>query len=585
MLMLLLTIFTAQAATVRASSTHRDADGSYTAAQAFDGSFRTGWAESKPGSTEGEWIEIDLGQSTQIDNIAVWPGNLKKGSRSFREYSRPRTIQVVIDGKPHGNAVILEDKMHRKVITIGARGRKVRIAIQDAYEGIVFTDTHIAEVSVNFPNGPLSRYDNWLKTADAKRRHKQFSDQLDAAYIKQKDTEFGDKDAFAFLLDSVAEGPPYARDRVSSLVPLGYRAQAAPASAKAMKALRLLKDANAIPAFEMAALRATGDLESEAQQTAELLRAHQDMIGQQHSNVPFWGDTGWNLGALQGFGEPLAMDMDKDGNIFVADTGNNRIQRFALNGRAEKQWGPGAELADAWFEAGRPWYASGARPGTKVGEFTNPVDVAVIPTKEGDGFAALDAQGRVQVFDAKGRPVVSWNLSTAKNPRSGLGGDGYLLYLPKRNALLAVMQNEARLHGLDSEELAAWKITDGAPRAAEADPKGNVLFSYGNQIIKYHPEGFRYGTVITKDQLGEGHEDLDMALDEKNKLWVLTDNGTIIKFKRPGVVDFSVRAIDRPLTHPRIVVREGMVFFLSDDRIEQVDALQARMDAETQPEG
>ena len=35
----------------------------------------------------------------------------------------------------------------------------------------------------------------------------------------------------------------------------GYRIQAAPSSAKAMKALRLLKDANAIPAFEMAALR------------------------------------------------------------------------------------------------------------------------------------------------------------------------------------------------------------------------------------------------------------------------------------------------------------------------------------------
>ena len=100
------------------------------------------------------------------------------------------------------------------------------------------------------------------------------------------------------------------------------------------------------------------------------------------------------------------------------------------------------------------------------------------------------------------------------------------MYLPKQNALLAVMQNEARLHALDSEELAAWKITDGAPRAAEADTKGNIMFGYGDQIIRYHPEGFRYGTIITRDQLGHGHEDLDLALYEKNTLWVLTDNGT-----------------------------------------------------------
>ena len=585
MLMMFLTLLAAEAATVRASSTQKDEDGTHAAIRAFDGSFGTGWAESAPGTTEGEWLEIDLGRTTQVDNIAIWPGNLKKGSRSFREYSRPRTIQIMIDGKTHGNPIILEDKMHRKTVDVGARARKVRITIQDAYEGIVFTDTHIAEVSINFPNGPLARYDGWLQSSDAKRRHQQFSDRLDDAYIKHKDTEFGDDASFKFLMDAVSEGPPYAKARVSSYVPLGYRAQATPASAKAMKALRLLKDANAIPAFEMAALRATGEVESQARQTAELLRAHQDMIGQQHANVPFWGDVGWNLGALQSFGEPLAMDMDDAGNILVADTGNNRIQRFTLNGRAEKQWGAGADLANAWFETGRPWYASGAMPGTEVGTFTNPVDVTVIPTKEGDGFAALDALGRVQIFDPQGRPVISWTLSTAKKPRPGLGGDGHILYLPKQDALLAVVQNEARLHALDSEEIASWKITDGAPRAAEADSKGNILFGYGDQVIKYHPDGFRYGTIIDREQLGQGHEDFDLALDEKNKLWVLTDNGAIIKFKRPGVVDFRVQAVERPLKHPRIVVRQGMLFVMSDDRIEQVDALQAKMDAEQQSEG
>ena len=85
---------------------------------------------------------------------------------------------------------------------------------------------------------------------------------------------------------------------------------------------------------------------------------------------------------------------------------------------------------------------------------------------------------------------------------------------------------------------------------------------------------------MTGDQLGRGHEDFDMAIDEKKRLWVLTDSGRVVKFKRPGVVEFAVDAIDRPLKHPRIEVKDGIVFYCSDDRIEQVDVLQARLDAE-----
>ena len=162
MLIMLLTLMTADASVVRASSTHKDADTSYTATKAFDGTFRTSWAESKAGGTEGEWLEIDLGRTTQVDNVAIWPGNLSKGSRTFREYARPRTIELTLDGKPVGNSIVLQDKVHRKVIPVDSRGRKLRIRIIDAHEGIVFSDTHIAEVAVNFTSGPLTRYDNWL---------------------------------------------------------------------------------------------------------------------------------------------------------------------------------------------------------------------------------------------------------------------------------------------------------------------------------------------------------------------------------------------------------------------------------------
>ena len=53
--------------------------------------------------------------------------------------------------------------MHRRVIPVGVRGRRIKVQIIDAHEGIVFTDTHIAEIAVNFPSGPLTRYDNWLQ--------------------------------------------------------------------------------------------------------------------------------------------------------------------------------------------------------------------------------------------------------------------------------------------------------------------------------------------------------------------------------------------------------------------------------------
>ena len=144
---------------------------------------------------------------------------------------------------------------------------------------------------------------------------------------------------------------------------------------------------------------------------------------------------------------------------------------------------------------------------------------------------------------------------------------------------MAIVQNQARVHNLEGEEIGAFSIEDGVPRAVIADPRGHVLFGYRDQVVRYHTEGFRFGTIITSDQIGVGHEDISMALDEKKKLWILTDNGTATKFKKPGAVDFTLRAIERPIKTPRIAVREGIMFVLAEDTIEQLDILQLQMDA------
>lgn len=583
MMLLALSLLCAHAATIRASSQHRDATELHSASKAVDGLFDTAWAEDGD-SAEGQWVELDLGRSTRITNLTVWPGNLKKGAKSFREYSRPRTLIVTIDGQDKGvRPIIFENKMSRVEVPMDVTGRRVRLTIQDTYEGIVFSSTHIAEIAINFPAGDLRRMDRYLNSSEGQRQDTRFIEKLEDAYGRIKAAEFGDKDAFQFIADAVINGAPYVRSHLNSLVSIGYRAQAVPVHAKAHKALRNLKDANAIPAFELAALRATGRQEVVISEIVGLLKAYQEMIGTQHMNVMAWGETGWGLGALRGFGEPLGLDMGREGRIYVADTGNNRVQRFDIEGRGERQWGPAADLANDWFTGQRQWYVSGAKPGVAVGAFTNPVDVTVIPGKEGDGFAVLDATGRVQIFDHEGQATVSWNLSLGNKPQPNLGGEAYLMYVAKKKLLVAVFQNEAAVHNLNGDEIGRWRIKDGTPSTAEVSAQGQLLFGYGNQVIQYNPDGFRYGTVITNEQLGVGHEEFDMALDEKNKLWVLTDSGNLVKFKRPGVVDFAIKAVDRPLKHPRIAVRDGIVFFLSDDRIEQVDALQVKMDAENPP--
>ena len=42
--------------------------------------------------------------------------------------------------------------------------------------------------------------------------------------------------------------------------------------------------------------------------------------------------------------------------------------------------------------------------------------------------------------------------------------------------------------------------------------------------------------------------------------------------------EFDLKVIERPLTHPRMAVNQGIVFIVSDDRIERIDAYQMKID-------
>jgi DNA-binding beta-propeller fold protein YncE len=83
--------------------------------------------------------------------------------------------------------------------------------------------------------------------------------------------------------------------------------------------------------------------------------------------------------------QPRGLACDREGNVYVADFGNCRIQKFDRELKPLVVWG---------------------RRGEQAGEFQDPCGVAVGP--DGLVYVADSWNGRVQVFDAGGTPVRMW---------------------------------------------------------------------------------------------------------------------------------------------------------------------------------
>jgi hypothetical protein len=562
----------------------------HSADRLVDGLLGQGWAEGDDGNGEGAWFEIDLGRTTDIASVSFWAGNLSKGKQSFKQYSRPRTIVVTLTGGPGAPVEIeylLEDRMTRLdlVLDESTQARKLRVDVVDVYEGIIFSEMYFAEVAVNFGRSGdrMEGLIKWLDGTAGIKAAEQHDQEMKELYKAVKAAEFGDLATLRRIMDQAGDGPDYLRARAKSLVDVGYRAAAIRPSQTAMSALKKLKDPNAIPAIEMAALRSWGRSEREYTDLSEIFYAHQELLGARN-NLPNWGSTGWELGALQGFGEPLNIEIDRHGNLYVADIGNNRVQRFNYDGRGEKQWGgDSGGITDAWFREGRKFYASGATPGDGPGEFVNPLDLCLIPGAEGEGFAVLDYEMRVQVYDEEGRLRIGWTVDTDARLDPGVGGEGFIAWVPRKKAIYTVIGQYLVGFTLDGDEVLRVELEDGTPNGLEVY-KGKLLMVYGREIVRYDLDGFRWGVVLDEGDLGVGYEDLDITVDENGKLWAITDKGWAFKFKSPGKLDYKIKLSEVELVRPRIALQEDIIYATDRNRIIRVDALQAKMDADAEAE-
>jgi len=119
--------------------------------------------------------------------------------------------------------------------------------------------------------------------------------------------------------------------------------------------------------------------------------------------------TGPGVGKLPEFLRPMGAAFGKDGRMYVADTGNNRICAFDAKGKYLFQFG----------EYGTTKPADGSKSTWKPGQFDFPTDVAT--DERGNVIVADFHNDQIQMFTSEGRFVRAF-----PNPRrvTGTGGSG-----------------------------------------------------------------------------------------------------------------------------------------------------------------
>lgn len=579
---------------VKASSEATTSDGvKHVAAFAVDGLLSTGWAEGDSGGGTGAWLEIKLDRPTDVRTVSIWPGRIAQGSRGLREHGRPHTVTITLLGGPEEVSKqvrvldIAETGPTRLDVPIEGKATAVKVTYDEVTTGGIYDDTYLTEVAINFLGGDASptmgALGTWMASEAGQKAALAHEEEVTALKAVLGEAEFMDREQFAQLKDAASDGPLYLRDKVKAVAD-GFRIQALAPSSSALNALLALEDANAIAPLELAATRTTGELQAALKDRVSRFGALQELKGGGNRNVPPWGEPGFCKGCLRSFGEPLGLAVDAFGGVWVADLANHRVQQFDFQGIARKQIGGGEpSISDNWLGAKRGWYAAGATAGSMDGSFALPLAIAVLPDKKaGDGALVLDAAGRVSVIGPSGAVTRSWSIGIDDAVSPGVGGEAHLAVAGKN--MVAIWGKEAYVFTLEGTSVGKFTLQEGVASGVVGFKNGKIGALFADELVLYSPDGFRHAALLG-DTVPDGWEFWTAALDEKGKLWIVTDHGWAVKYKKPGVVDVQVRLVDYSFGPPRADVYQDLVFVSdpSRDRIEKFDALELAARAAAAP--
>ena len=168
-----------------------------------------------------------------------------------------------------------------------------------------------------------------------------------------------------------------------------------------------------------------------------------------------WGKFGfaWRGADMGRFDVPWGITTDQDGNVYVSDTSNARIQKFQADGQPLLKWG---------------------RDGSFDGAFFFPRGVAV--DFVGNIYVADESNNRIQKFDTRGSFLTKWG-------REGSGPGQF-----------------KSPWGIACDALGNVYVVDsGNHRIQKFDGNGTFLCSFGNRGKTEGQLNFPYGIAVDKE--------------------------------------------------------------------------------------
>ncbi len=233
------------------------------------------------------------------------------------------------------------------------------------------------------------------------------------------------------------------------------------------------------------------------------------------SPVAQWGSNGRGPTQLN---TPRGLALDAQGNVFVADSLNHRVQKFDRSGRALGSWGT---------------------EGNADGQFKEPMGVAV--DAQGNVFVADTWNHRIQKLDATGKFLAKWTGPAGGfwGPRGiGVDAQGNVYVTDTGNKRIYKFDNGGRpLAQIGSAGSGPGQLNEPIGLAVTAAGELYVADTNNRRIQKFDPQG-QPVTAWPVDGWGTGpRNEPYVAIDPEGNVYATDPGGArLVKFSPTGEV-------------------------------------------------